>query len=55
MRSHTAEPSLAPTGSSAPEPPPRKAGFARERAAPAGPGQPFNGWPTTSTHAPSSC
>ncbi|MEV5262359.1 DUF417 domain-containing protein [Streptomyces anulatus] len=37
MRSHTAEPSLAPPGSSAPEPPPRKAGFARERAVPAGP------------------
>ncbi|MFF8500029.1 DUF417 domain-containing protein [Streptomyces anulatus] len=37
MRSHTAEPSLPPPGSSAPEPPPHTAGFARERAAPAGP------------------
>ncbi|NEE10247.1 DUF417 domain-containing protein, partial [Streptomyces sp. SID7499] len=36
MRSHTAEPSLPPPGSSAPEPPSRTTGFARERAAPAG-------------------
>ncbi|EGE42802.1 DUF417 domain-containing protein [Streptomyces sp. SID4928] len=35
MRSHTAEPSLPPPGTAA-EPPSRKAGFAHERAAPAG-------------------
>lgn len=36
MRSHTAEPSLPPPGSSAPEPPPHRPGFGREHPATAG-------------------